>query len=311
MKRLCTVQVILICLLFNITLYAQIDSPQKHYAYAVDLMENGVYDAAKIEFVKIIHTYAKNEYQDDARYYLGEIAFKENQLEVALHQWERLRKEYPQSPYVKDIIQKITLASELLAKEERTKIEDISIRKLFENAEFLLQRHCSALSVDMSYLPSDLMAEEWYDKVIEKYPNSPYAPEALYRKILIAYGWGEKSIGGYKQAEGWGLIYHMLYDDATEVAKAGVKVSLAEMAVYISTLEQKYPNSYWLIHANFIVGQAHWLASTYFPDSETNLEMKEKAIKHFQRVIELTKDDEFSFYRQTAQIRLKRSYGVE
>jgi hypothetical protein len=44
MRKLCTLQVILICLLFNVTLYAQINSPQKHYAYAVDLMENRVFD---------------------------------------------------------------------------------------------------------------------------------------------------------------------------------------------------------------------------------------------------------------------------
>lgn len=301
MRRLFFGQVILVCCLFNFSLHAQIDSPQKHYAYAVDLMENGVYDAAKIEFVKIIHIYGENEYQDDACYYLGEIAFKENQLEVALHQWERLRTEYPKSSYIENVVQKINLASELLAKEEKARIEDLSIRALFDNAEFLLNGHCSVLSIDTSYLPSELMAKEWYRKIVEKYPDSQYAPKALFRQILIAYGWGEEGIGRYSEPQGYGLIYHRYYAGATEEAKMGIKASLEEMGLLLTELEEKYPDSYWLMPASFTVGQAHWITYKYTPD----LSSKEEVKKYFQKVLELTEGNEFSLHRQIAKARLK------
>lgn len=353
MKKLCFLQVVLISLLFSIISYAQMDSPQKHYAYAVDLMENRVFDDAKREFIKIIHIYAENEYKDDARYYLGEIAFKEGQLEVALRQWERLKKEYPQSPYIADIARKIALVSELLAKEEKARIEDMSVKALFDNAEFLLKEHRPILTIDTSFLGSELLALEWYKKIVEKYPNSQYAPKALYSQILIYYGWSR-----HKPGEGFGLVYDLyaveafnsvrettsiIMDPATVLATPLTQITQARerlqefvkkcemslMARYgkldkpletmlemsiefdfdamtslLKELEEKYPNSHWIEPANFIIGQAYWNISTN-EKYDQKISATAKAIEHFQNVINLTKDNEFSLHRQIAQARIK------
>ena len=218
MKNLCFLQVVLICLLFNFTSYAQMETPQKHYAYAVDLMENGVFDAAKVEFIKIIHLYAENEYQDDARYYLGEIAFKQGKISVALNQWKKLKKEYPQSSYLSDIALKIELASKLLAEQEEQTFKDIKVKKLFENARFFLDK-APILTIDTSYLNDTDLAIEWYQRIVEKYPDSEHAARAVYNIMLL---------------------------------------QALDMETAYKELEKKFPESPWLKPAAFAIGQKYW-----------------------------------------------------
>lgn len=258
---------------------------------AKDLAEEGVSDQAKLEFIKVLHDPAKKSSYDVAEYYLGYLDFKEKKFELALKHWNTLVQKYPNSTYLQKAKDLINSAFQQLSKQQNLTTQDIDIDTLFENADFLIDRPLK-VEVDTSYLPAGDMAIEWLDKIVSKYPKTPEAARALFREILVYYGWGKAGIGN-SEAEGYGFSFEIYYSRHRKSASE----YLNKMVQVFGRLQAEYPDSQYAVPAAFLIGQAYWALNGGKLDENSRV--------YWNKVLSLTTENGTSDYRQLAQWRLK------
>ncbi len=180
--------------------------PDEHLAYAMQLYNDGEYLTSIDEFQAIMLQYPGKEVADDAQYYLGMSYFKRGEYILAAYEFSKLIQNIPASDFVPDsqyrlaesyyrlsppyqLEQKYTTKAidEFQAfidffptnervKEAEEKIAELNNKlaeKTFKSAE-IYER--------MSYYSA---AVEYYNIVVENYHDTPYAPQALYKKIKL------------------------------------------------------------------------------------------------------------------------------
>jgi tetratricopeptide (TPR) repeat protein len=258
---------------------------------AKDLAEEGVTNEAKIEFIRVLHDPSKKAAYAEAHYYLGFLSFKEENYDRALLHWNQLVKEYPDSPYTDKAREQMKLAYQFLSRRQKLVSENIEINSLFENAN-LMTGQLLKVSVDTSYLSNGDLAIEWLEDIASKYPNSPDAPIALFREILIYYGWGKQGIGQYSSPEGYGFTFYEFYSKNKNQAQSYI----ARMIAVLDRLQKQYPDSPYKVPAAYLIAQAYWTVD----DAKTN----DNARTYWKMVMDLTQNDPASTYRRIAEKRL-------
>lgn len=157
---------------------------------------------ALLEVIKL--QYPSSQYADDAQYMLAEISFKRGEYLVAAFNYSMVRRSYPNSEFARDAMFKTGLCYEELAlpydrdadytrkaiqaygefqsafPEDSLSYE--SVKKITTLRERLAQRD---LEVAFHYqkLGSYKASIVYFDQVVENYPESRYAEEAVVGKI--------------------------------------------------------------------------------------------------------------------------------
>jgi len=72
---------------------------EDHYLVAKDLYDNRKYEAAQLEFQKLIWNFPGSDYVDEGQYYLAECLFQQEDLTGALIEYSRLLRSYSKSPF--------------------------------------------------------------------------------------------------------------------------------------------------------------------------------------------------------------------
>jgi len=270
--------------LFNPVSYGQ--NPE----LAKDLAEEGVSEQAKLEFIKVLHDPAKKSSYDVAEYYLGYLDFKEKKFELALKHWNILVHKYPTSTYASKAKDLINSAFQQLSKQQNIATQDIDIDTLFENADFLIETPLK-VSIDTSYLPQGDMSIEWLERIVSKYPKTPEAARALFREVLVYYGWGRAGVGSYSQPEGYGFAFERFQSGNKNRASEYIN----KMVQVFGRLQSEYPESQYAVPAAYLIGQAYW--------SLGGGKLDENSRVYWNKVLTLTNEN--STYRQLAEWRLK------
>ncbi len=169
--------------------------------YGMKLFEKGKYFDAKTQFRIITLSHSGNMIAAKAQFYLGECHFNMKEYIIAASEYERLIKVYPSSEWVDDAKYKLGLSyfklspKYALDQEYTLKaishfqefLEDYPGSPLAEEVEkdLLLARNKLARKVyesaeiyrKMAYYNS---ANIYYNKVLEEYYDTQYAPQALF-----------------------------------------------------------------------------------------------------------------------------------
>lgn len=122
---------------------------------AILLNEHGLTVDAKRELIDLI--FEKGSKTDDkaqAYYLLGNIAFGENKIKVALNSWEHLVTKYPNSKEAKLVKERITELSEIVVGEAKESLNNAIARSYLRHADFWSKGKSDIFNIDGSWIPN-------------------------------------------------------------------------------------------------------------------------------------------------------------
>ena len=249
------------------------------YAQSFDkaqmLLQYGLSKEAKIELINIVFGDYEEKIKAKAYYLLGNIAFDENKVSVALETWKELYTKYPESSeaiVVKDRIKDLTDIVGDISKE--TIANAIAVSYL-RNGDFWSKGKSDKFLIDSSWIPNIETAVKWYDKVIFEYPNTTAARIAYQSKLKTILGWEET--GKYGQ-------------------KYGIKESFSDYKTQLldtfGSFEKEYPEDSSLQAFRYQIAQLYWHARDW-----------DKTREWLNIIIEKAGNGD-SFYKDLAQRRL-------
>lgn len=139
------------------------DNPKEQFAYAKSYFDNNKYEEVKREFRKLLKAYPKSAEAAESQYYLGLVEEQQGKLYEAFQAYQLVIDKYPFSERIQEIIEKeYKIAEKFMAGEKR-----------------------KALGID---LPVDNPAIEIFGKVVENSTYGPLAPKAQYKLGLVLKG---------------------------------------------------------------------------------------------------------------------------
>lgn len=139
------------------------DNPKEQFAYAKSYFDNQKYEDAKREFRKLLKAYSKSAEAAESQYYLGLTEEAQGKSYEAYLAYQMVIDKYPFSERIGEIIEKEYKIGERFMSGEKRK----------------------ALGID---LPVDNPAIEIFAKVVENSTYGPLAPQAQYKLGLVLKG---------------------------------------------------------------------------------------------------------------------------
>jgi len=181
-------------------------TPEQRLQYAIKLYNDEDYEEAAKEFEAILLQYPGSAIIDDAQFYLGKTRFERGEYILAAYEFSKLIKNMPGSPFVPDAqfmlaesyyelspnynldqtytkkaIKEFQAFIDFFPLNEKVHEAEQKIKKLnnkLAKKEFTIAR----IYQKMDYYTAAMI---YYDFVVETYHDTPYAPEALYNKIML------------------------------------------------------------------------------------------------------------------------------
>lgn len=253
------------------------------------LKAHGLNDDAKRELINLI--FDKNTKGKDkprAYYLLGEIAFDENRIQIAIETWAYIVAEYPDSDEASIVKERIDELSKMTLALYTESLEnaDYSVAKLYlKNADFWSKDKADRWIIDGSWIPKVEFALKWYDKVISEFPKSEAARIAYIGKIRTLLGWGEYGKDGYG-------------------VRANFFKYIGKLVNAFRDFETDFPNDITLQACRFQIGQAYFAQGIIRQRSSEAKKWFDEAKKWFDEVITNSGEND-SFYRQISEERNK------
>lgn len=174
--------------------------------YAISLYDDESYDVAIPELEAILLQFPGNEVIDDAQFYLGKCRFMRKEYILAAFEFSRLIRNMPSSElvpesqyhlaesyyqlspvysldqrYTRKSVEEFQAFIDFFPTDERAVDAEAKIKSL--NDKLALKEFSSAKIYEK--LEYYVAAIQYYDKVIETFHDTEYAPQASYRKIKI------------------------------------------------------------------------------------------------------------------------------
>lgn len=179
---------------------------EEHYNYAFELFTDEDYQEAIKEFQSILLQYPGSAINDDAQYHLGLTYFNRSEYLLAAYEFSKLIRDIPASTYVpeaqymlaesyyqlspnyqldqsysKKAIQEFQAFLDFFPANPKVEEAEQKIQQLNEK---LAQKEFSSARIyeKMDYTNA---AIKYYKNVAETYHDTPFAADALYRKIQL------------------------------------------------------------------------------------------------------------------------------
>ena len=121
---------------------------------AILLNEHGLTTDAKRELIDVI--FQKGSKTDDkaqAYYLLGNIAFGEDKIKVALNSWEHLVDKYPNSEEARLVRDRIAELSEIVIGSAKESLDNAVARSYLRHADFWSEDKSNIFNIDGSWIP--------------------------------------------------------------------------------------------------------------------------------------------------------------
>ncbi|MBM4176761.1 MAG: outer membrane protein assembly factor BamD [Ignavibacteria bacterium] len=181
-------------------------SPEERFTIAKAEYEDGDYEDALNELQAIILQFSGTAIIDDTQYYLGLCHFNRGEFIRAAFEFSKLIRDYPTSEYIKDA--QFMLGESYLELSPHYSLDQRFSRKAIEEYQafidfFPTDERVPAVEKKIAQL-NDKLAEKifssavqyrklnnlrsaviYFDLLLEKFPDSKFADEALYNKIIL------------------------------------------------------------------------------------------------------------------------------
>jgi tetratricopeptide (TPR) repeat protein len=226
-------------LVLNLTL-GWFSSRGQSVELAKDYYKHGVADKAKDILISTAHDKsATPASKAEALYVLGQISFEQNHYSVALDDWQRLIKTYPQSIQAKEISDRLTQLKDVMSKSSDEELSSAVASSYLHNGDFW--SHSKRIyTIDSSYLPEVEMSIFWYDKLIKEFPSE--AEVGYQRKLFALLGWGDTA------------------SQEKTGARADFPKYIPQLIETFSRFEKDFPDNSSLQPFRLMIAQQYWYA---------------------------------------------------
>ena len=153
------------------------------------LSEHGLMQDAKRELIDVIFYASENDQKAEAYFLLGNIAFEENDIMTALSIWSELSEKFPDSEHAVFIDDKIKELSEFAGDIITETTDNAVALSYIRHGDFWSRNKNDRLIIDASWLPKEDMAINWYDRIINEFPNTAASRLAYQYKMQTIMGW--------------------------------------------------------------------------------------------------------------------------
>ncbi len=182
--------------------------PDEYFEYAKKKFDKGDYFTAVTEFTVITLKFSANPVVDDAQYYLAESHFKQKEYLIAISEYQKLIRDYPQSPYnilsqfkIGMAYYKLSLRPELdqeytkkAIRQFQTFIEENPTHELSDSAQKYIQELREKLAAKKNLAATTYRkmgiydaAVIYYDLIIQQFYDTSPAVDAYYWKAECLY----------------------------------------------------------------------------------------------------------------------------
>lgn len=244
---------------------------------AKDYYVHNVKGRALESFIDVFHNSKAPEVKAEALYYMGQIAFEDNNYSAAFSDWTKLIKDYPTSKQASEIKDRLTQMQEVMGKVTNASILSTVAGSYLRNGDFWSRNGNKIFVIDSSWLPNVELANAWYDKTIAEFPGSEAAEIAFKSKLFTILGWKEP--GQYGSSYG---------------VEADFKKYLPLLIEAFGAFEGAFPKSPYLQGFRYQIAQVYWERN----DWQNTREWLNKVIQ--------AGDGRQSFYTETAKARLNK-----
>ena len=169
------------------------DNPGEQFAYAKSFFDINKYEEAKREFRKLLKAYPKSAEAAESQYYLGLVEEAQGKFYEAYQAYQMVIDKYPFSERIQEIIEReYRIAEKFMAGEKRKAfgvdlpVENPAIEifgKVVENSTYgpLAPRAQYKLGLVLKGLMRYYEAEDEFNKVVSRYPDSEWASAAKFQ----------------------------------------------------------------------------------------------------------------------------------
>jgi len=169
------------------------DNPQEQFAYAKSFFDINKYEEAKREFRKLLKAYPKSAEAAESQYYLGLTEEAQDKLYEAYQAYQKVIDKYPFSERIQEVIEReYKIAEKFMSGEKRKAlgvtlpVENPAIEifgKVVENSTYgpLAPQAQYKLGLVLKGLLRYYEAEEEFNKVVSRYPDSEWASAAKFQ----------------------------------------------------------------------------------------------------------------------------------
>lgn len=169
------------------------DNPKEQFAYAKSFFEINKYEDAKREFRKLLKAYPKSAEAAESQYYLGLVEEAQGKPYEAYQAYQMVIDKYPFSERIQEVIEReYKIAEKFMSGEKRKAfgvdlpVENPAIEifgKVVENSTYgpLAPRAQYKLGLVLKGLMRYYEAEDEFNKVVSRYPDSEWASAAKFQ----------------------------------------------------------------------------------------------------------------------------------
>jgi len=169
------------------------DNPKEQFIYAKSFFDNNKFEDAKRQFRRLIKAYPKSAEAAESQYYLGLTEEKEGKLYEAYQAYQMVIDKYPFSERIQEIIElEYKIAEKFMSGEKRKvfgmdlPVDNPAIEifgKVVENSTYgpLAPRAQYKLGLVLKGVLRYYEAEEEFNKVVSRYPDSEWASAAKFQ----------------------------------------------------------------------------------------------------------------------------------
>ena len=242
------------------------------------LYSHGLKEEAQLELIDLIFDDETSD-TDIAKsyYFLGTIAFENDEASLAVRTWRELVELYPNSDQAMLVVDRIDELAGMVGDSLKESVNNAVALSYLHHGDFWSRGKARINTIDSSWISNVESAIKWYDKVIKEFPGTTAAKVAYVGKIRTLLGWEDPGRYGDK---------HGILGDFNQY-----------MPLLLNTFESfenDFPDSPSLQAFRYQIAQGYWKNKDW-----------NNTRQWLQQIIQVAGDDD-SFYKDLAIRRLNK-----
>lgn len=211
---------------------------------------HGLLNEAKKEYIEAV---TNDDFYDEdkaaALTALGEIAFSENKVALAVSTWSELIEKYPESSQAEQIKARLSQLSDVVKSVEDQSVNNVVAQAYISNGDWWSKNKEEITTIDASWIPSDQVAIGWFDKVLSEFPKTEAARVAYLKKFQVVLGWTDP--GEYGETYG--------------VKRTG---KVDDLVAVFNAFSSQFPNDENLQRLRYTIAQEYWSGRNFTATKE-------------------------------------------